>query len=205
MEAEISGAVSRKRAIATLNKSNRTLGNPEIRKALFASQGTLILISAVLILVLDGTSSLSKWYHFHIIHMLQGAGTGLLFVLLQAAAEQWLPNHWINDGGINKQLIQAFRLPELIVVMLGVAWIEETLFRGILQSLIGFWAANTIFALIHFRYLKRPVLLVFIIGASFILGGLREVSGGLIAPILAHFFINSLPVLLEKMNNNKST
>ncbi|GAY77824.1 hypothetical protein NBRC111894_3378 [Sporolactobacillus inulinus] len=59
--------------------------------------------------------------------------------------------------------------------------------------------------MIHFRYLKQPVLLFFIVGISFILGGLREVSGGLIAPIIAHFLINSLPVLLEKMKKNKRT
>lgn len=188
-----------------MTNSNDTMGISEIRKALFASQGMLILISAMFIIVFDHTRSLSKWYHFHIIHVLQGAGIGLLFVLLQAAVEQWLPNHWLDDGGINKQLIHAFRLPELMVVMLGVACIEETLFRGILQSIIGFWAANVIFALIHFRYLKQPVLLFFIVGISFILGELREVSGGLIAPIIAHFLINSLPVLLEKMKKNKRT
>jgi hypothetical protein len=70
---------------------------------------------------------------------------------------------------------------------------EELLFRGVMQANIGIVATSIIFGLLH----KQPntfigVWSIFATLAGFIFGFLYQWSGGLLAPILAHFLINAV-------------
>jgi len=73
----------------------------------------------------------------------------------------------------------------------GVA--EEALFRGALQPHVGWVAASLIFGLAHVP--PRRALLPWTglaVAAGFALGALFELTGNLVAPIVAHFGINAV-------------
>ncbi|HEX9814614.1 MAG TPA: CPBP family intramembrane glutamic endopeptidase [Myxococcota bacterium] len=76
-------------------------------------------------------------------------------------------------------------------VVSGVA--EEAFFRGVLQPALGWLTASLIFGLVHFA--PRRELLPwtgFALCAGLVLGGLFEVTGNLVAPIVAHVGINAV-------------
>jgi hypothetical protein len=76
---------------------------------------------------------------------------------------------------------------------------EETFFRGALQQEFGLVVASLVFGLVHVgpdrRYLVWTAWAVL---AGFLFGILYEVSGGLLAPILAHSAHNAATLLLWK-------
>ncbi len=74
---------------------------------------------------------------------------------------------------------------------------EETFFRGAVQQEFGLVVASLVFGLVHVgpdrRYLVWTVWAVL---AGFLFGALYEVTGGLLAPILAHSAHNAVTLLL---------
>ena len=85
----------------------------------------------------------------------------------------------------------------LISIFSGVG--EETFFRGAVQHEFGLVAASLLFGIVHIgpdrRYLAWTAWAVL---AGFLFGALYEVSGGLLAPILAHAAHNAATLLLWK-------
>ena len=84
----------------------------------------------------------------------------------------------------------------VLAVASGIA--EEMFFRGALQPRVGLGVASVLFAAAHF--LPRRVLLpwtAFALVAGFMLGGLFEWTGNLVAPVTAHIVVNAinLPLL----------
>ena len=84
-------------------------------------------------------------------------------------------------------------------VLLGAVsgFAEEALFRGALQLQLGFFAASLLFGLAHF--VPRRELLpwtAFTLAAGFGLGALYEVTGNLVAPVVAHFGVNAVNLRL---------
>ena len=79
----------------------------------------------------------------------------------------------------------------LLAVLSGVA--EETLFRGMIQPRVGLVAASLLFGLAHF--VPRRALLpwtLMSVAAGFLLGWLFDVTGNLVAPVIAHAGINAV-------------
>jgi membrane protease YdiL (CAAX protease family) len=85
----------------------------------------------------------------------------------------------------------------LISIFSGVG--EETFFRGAVQHEFGLVAASLLFGIVHVgpdrRYLAWTAWAVL---AGFVFGALYEVTGGLLAPILAHAAHNAATLLLWK-------
>jgi uncharacterized protein len=83
----------------------------------------------------------------------------------------------------------------LVAVFSGVG--EETFFRGALQQEFGLVVASLVFGLVHVgpdrRYLVWTAWAVLV---GFLFGALYEVTGGLLAPILAHSAHNAATLLL---------
>jgi hypothetical protein len=79
----------------------------------------------------------------------------------------------------------------VLAVASGVA--EETFFRGALQPALGWLPASLIFGLVHFAP-RRDLLpwTGFALCAGLVLGGLFEITGNLVAPIVAHVGINAV-------------
>lgn len=186
-----------------MNETNKDLTDKEIRQSLYLSQGLLLSISVGLIIFFGKELPLMHWYRIDGKICLIGICAGIAMVWIQNFAERWMPENWQDDDGINERLFQAFRLPVLIFIMIGVAIIEEVLFRGLMQHFVGYVAASLLFALIHFRYVRKPLLLATVMLFSFCLGWLYIRTGSLAAPVIAHFIINALPALIYKWNGNR--
>ncbi len=74
---------------------------------------------------------------------------------------------------------------------------EEALFRGALQPHLGWVATSLLFGLAHF--VPRRELMpwtAFSVAAGFLLGGLFEWTGNLVAPVVAHAGINAVNLRL---------
>ena len=82
---------------------------------------------------------------------------------------------------------------ECVVLAAVSAIAEEALFRGALQPHLGWVGASLLFGLAHFAP-RRDLLpwTGFAVLAGFVLGALFEVTGNLIAPVVAHFAINAV-------------
>jgi membrane protease YdiL (CAAX protease family) len=70
---------------------------------------------------------------------------------------------------------------------------EEAFFRGAMQPQLGLVATSACFALAHFAP-RRDLLpwTAFSLAAGFVLGGLFEVTGNLLAPVVAHAGISGV-------------
>ena len=107
---------------------------------------------------------------------------------LRAIAEELAPR--LVDGAGRGSLL-------LVSLFSGVG--EEVFFRGAVQQEFGLVAASVLFGIVHVgpdrRYL---VWTLWAIAAGFLFGVLYDVSGGLLAPMLAHAAHNAATLLLWK-------
>ncbi len=107
---------------------------------------------------------------------------------LREISEELAPR--LVDGADSTSLV-------LVSIFSGVG--EEAFFRGALQQEFGLVVASLLFGVAHIgpdrRYLVWTAWAVL---AGFVFGFLYDVSGGLLAPILAHTAHNSATLLLWK-------
>lgn len=123
---------------------------------------------------------------------LWGIVPGVAIVGLDVLLMKFLPEEAYDDGGLNKKLFSQAPVFHIFLIALLVAVCEEWLFRGILQSAFGIYIASTVFALVHFRYLKKPALFLSVILLSFLLGIAYKWTGNLLVPVTMHFTIDFL-------------
>ncbi len=109
--------------------------------------------------------------------------------------ERFLPASWLEDNGINDRIFSGLPVGGILLLCLLVGVSEEWLFRGVLQALLGNVWTSCLFALIHFRYLRKPVLLISVFSISYLLGTIFEMNAHLLGPILAHSLINFVQAL----------
>jgi uncharacterized protein len=107
---------------------------------------------------------------------------------LREISEELAPR--LVDGATSTSLV-------LVAIFSGVG--EEAFFRGALQQEFGLVIASVLFGVAHIgpdrRYLVWTAWAVL---AGFVFGLLYELSGGLLAPILAHSGHNAATLLLWK-------
>src|SRR5690606_3920856 len=102
---------------------------------------------------------------------------------------------------INEKIFSNMPIWKIGLLSLLIAFSEELLFRGAIQTHFGFWIASIIFAFIHFRYLSNWYLLLNVSLLSLWIGLIYEWSGQQILPvIIMHFMIDFL--LGIKMSRN---
>ena len=132
---------------------------------------------------------------------LTAAGTVSLGILLyrgvpamRQIAEELAPNLVDGVGRTNLVLVSLFS---------GIG--EEALFRGAVQEEFGLVVAALVFGLVHVgpdrRYLVWTVWAIF---AGFLFGALYNLSGGLLAPVIAHIAHNAATFLLWKRAREKN-
>jgi membrane protease YdiL (CAAX protease family) len=74
---------------------------------------------------------------------------------------------------------------------------EEAFFRGALQPRVGLLAASVLFGLAHFAPQRELwPWTVFSVAAGFLLGGLFDATGNLVAPVTTHALINAVNLRL---------
>ena len=111
-----------------------------------------------------------------------------LLPVLRSISEELAPR--LVDGADRASLV-------LVSVFSGVG--EEAFFRGAVQQEFGLVISSLLFGLAHVgpdrRYLAWTAWAVM---AGFVFGAIYEVSGGLLAPVLAHAGHNAATLLLWK-------
>ncbi|NBJ70465.1 MULTISPECIES: CPBP family intramembrane glutamic endopeptidase [Clostridia] len=167
----------------------------ELRKQMFISQFFLMVLTFVgSFLLFD--SFLDQWqqlFHWNSQDIIfYGILPGLIIVTINLLLTYTLPATYYDDDGINEKLFSNQPIWFIISISFLVAVAEEMLFRGVIQSTFGYWVASILFALIHFRYLKKPLLLVSILLVSFYLGYLFHITNNLAVTITAHFVVDAL-------------
>jgi uncharacterized protein len=172
----------------------KQLTDEELRKSVIYSQVLFLFISFIVSLLLF--DSLMKWtslFQFDIKEIVYlGIVPGIVIVALDLITISLLPKKFYDDGGINQRIFSNISLPKIFALTLLIAFSEELLFRGIIQTTFGYLTASLIFALFHIRYLKKPVLLISILFISFLIGYIYEITGNLLVTITAHFIVDFL-------------
>jgi membrane protease YdiL (CAAX protease family) len=121
-----------------------------------------------------------------------GFPAGLAVVTADILLMKWLPSSFYDDGGLNERIFRNRNIIHIFFIALFVAFSEELLFRGIIQTKVGLILASVIFAIIHYRYLFNWFLFVNIVVLSFFIGLIFEWTDNLAVTIVMHFVIDFL-------------
>ena len=123
-------------------------------------------------------------------------GLGLAVAAATIALSRAITERTRWGGAMGRALAEllgerSFRECIALAVASGVA--EEAFFRGALQPALGWLLASLIFGLVHFAP-RRDLLpwTGFALCAGMVLGALFEITGNLVAPIVAHVGINAV-------------
>src|SRR5699024_3011995 len=118
--------------------------------------------------------------------------------LINIILDKFVPKQFLDDGGINEKLFSNQSVYSIFIIAAVVAISEELLFRGVVQTTYGYLFASLLFAAIHIRYLMKLVLLLGVLGTSFYIVYLYELSYHLNVTITAHSIIDFILGLIIK-------
>jgi uncharacterized protein len=175
------------------NEMIKELTDKELTFHLYVTQVLLLIVSFILGLFLFKDFSylkLIKWDDFQIIKF--GVPSGILVVLIDVILMKQLPSSYYNDGGLNERIFRNKSTLQIAWITAIVAFSEEMLFRGMIQTKFGLIIASIVFALIHYRYLFNWFLLLNIILLSFLIGFIYVFTNNLAVTIVMHFVIDFL-------------
>lgn len=170
----------------------KQLSDRQVVNHLYLTQGIILLITAIssIFMFPSLTYWLSLW-NYNSNEILQyGVTAGILVLLIDLVLIQFLPKKYYDDGGINEKVFRSRPVLEIFCIAFLVALSEELLFRGVIHTTYGYMVASISFALMHIRYLTKPVLLVSVLFISFYLGWMFELTNNLLVTITAHFIID---------------
>lgn len=166
----------------------------QIRQSVYYSQLLFLLISIVLTLLFFRQSI--NWFDLIVFNFTDivvfGLFTGIIVVIMELFMYKYLPKHLFDDGGINEKVFKNATMIDVFIIALVVSVCEEILFRGVIQSAFGYIIASTLFALMHYRYLKKIVLFTVVVAISFFIGYLFEVTNNLLVTMMFHFTVDFL-------------
>jgi membrane protease YdiL (CAAX protease family) len=170
------------------------LTDRELVLNVYATQGIMLIVA-----IIAGFFVFDHWRDVWMLFELNwkmivviGGSVGLAVVVLDLILERILPHDWMDDGGVNERVFRSLTIPQLFLLSMVVATVEEFLFRAVLQTAFGLIIASIIFAVIHIRYLDKPVLFLNVCFASFLLGILFHLTGSILVTIFTHFLIDFL-------------
>jgi len=172
----------------------RQMSSGELLFHLYITQVILLVISFFAgMFLFDDVLNPKTLFSFNLKWVLLGTVNGLAVVFIDILLMNMLPETYYDDGGINTKLFSGMPYWKILLVALLVAFSEELLFRGIIQTTFGLMAASIIFALVHLRYWAHWYLAINVIILSFWLGMVYEWSGQQLLPVMAmHFTIDFL-------------
>lgn len=173
----------------------------ELRMSVIYTQ--LMFIALAIIsgsILFEDWNSWTRLFQFSVSQIVfWGIIPGIAIVLIDLLLTRLLPSDYYDDGGINRRVFSNLRVGKLFLLTLLVAVSEELFFRGVIQSSFGYIVASLLFGLIHFRYLKKPVLFVSIMAVSFLLGYIFEVTENVFVTMSCHFIVDFLLGLFIKL------
>ncbi|WP_431799075.1 CPBP family intramembrane glutamic endopeptidase [Halobacillus andaensis] len=168
------------------------MSTKEITKHLIITQ-LLLLVTAVAASVFLFNPTISTWVSLVSLSpdiIWFGVFPAVVILSIDFLLMTVLPERFYDDGGINQKVFQHQTILHIFLLTLLIAVCEEVLFRGIIQTSFGYLAASTLFAIIHFRYLRKIVLFISVLFVSYFLGYMFEITSNLLVTITAHFLID---------------
>ncbi|MFJ7725517.1 lysostaphin resistance A-like protein [Neobacillus sp. NPDC097160] len=175
------------------NELIASLTDKELLYHLYLTQIILLAISFILGFLLYDHFSYLNYIHLDDIDLVTiGIPAGVAVVIMDIGLMKWLPASFYDDGGLNERIFKNRHVIHILVIALFVAFSEELLFRGIIQTKVGLILASIIFAIIHYRYLFNWFLFLNIVLLSFFIGLVYECTGNLAVTIMMHFVIDFL-------------
>ena len=168
-----------------------SLTDKELVLNVYLTQMIMLLIAGVMgFFVFDSLQQFLMLFEVNTTIVIIGTSIAFAIVVVDLVLEKVLPKQWLDDGGINERVFRNLSIPKLSLLCGVVAIVEELLFRAVVQTAFGLIIASIIFALIHIRYLDKPVLIINVCLASFILGALFYWTGSIVLTIFTHFLID---------------
>lgn len=146
---------------------------------------------------------LMAWNPYELI--IYGFLPGITVVLIDLFLIKAFPSKWFDDGGLNNKLFKEAPVLHIFGITLLVAIAEEVLFRGVIQTIYGIYAASFLFAMVHFRYLRKPFLFLSVLFLSFALGFVYKWTHNILVPITMHFTIDFVLgwIIHRRMNTSE--
>ncbi|MCA1036055.1 CPBP family intramembrane metalloprotease [Bacillus infantis] len=188
----------------------KELSDKDLLFHLYVTQLLLLAISAILGFILFNDFSsffdLFFWEDLNILYI--GAGAGIAVVLADLLLMKIVPASYYDDGGLNERIFRNRNTLHIAVIAAIVAFCEELLFRGVIQTHFGLMVSSIIFAAVHYRYLFNWFLFVNIIVLSFLIGIIYLKTGNLAVTIVMHFLIDFLlgiSIRYRKQDNIEET
>ncbi|WP_053363985.1 type II CAAX endopeptidase family protein [Bacillus sp. FJAT-27251] len=183
------------------------LTDRELLFHLYFTQILLLTISFILGIVLfdrmSDISTLFNWGDSRVWTV--GLGGALFVVGMDLLLMKILPSRLYDDGGLNERIFRGRNLFHIAVIAAVVAFSEELLFRGVVQTHFGLVVSSLVFALVHYRYLFNWFLFLNIILLSFLIGYIYLVTGNLAVTVTMHFFIDFLLGIVIRFRNKQQT
>ncbi|WP_264738429.1 CPBP family intramembrane glutamic endopeptidase [Cytobacillus firmus] len=179
----------------------KELTDKELLFHLYLTQVLIISISLILSIILfNSFEEFQALFVFNDINILViGAAAGAAVVLIDIVLMKVLPEKLYDDGGLNEKIFQNRSFLHIAFIAAVVAFSEELLFRGVIQTHFGLAISSLIFALVHYRYLFNWFLFVNIITLSFLIGYIYHITNNLLVTIVMHFLIDFLlGILIRK-------
>lgn len=175
----------------------KTMTEKELVWNLLITQSLILLAFIILSFIFfDHVGEFLRFWQFDVYEIVVFGGlTACFVIIIDFILMKFANKQLYDDGGINEKLFQNRSLFAIFSITLLVAFTEELLFRGLLQTELGIFWASIIFALLHFRYLSKWLLLIMVLFVSFLLGCLFEATENLLAVIMAHFLIDFISAL----------
>ncbi|WP_044476910.1 CPBP family intramembrane glutamic endopeptidase [Oceanobacillus massiliensis] len=172
----------------------KQLSDSELKKQLFLSQSLFFILSILLSgFLFDKLTDWQLYFQWDITELLFcGVLPGLLIVSIDVLFLFWLSPKYYDDDGINERIFGNRSVRFIFSFTLFVAISEELLFRGVIQNVFGYLIASSLFAFVHLRYLKKPVLFISIMFISFFIGYMYERTNNLLVTITLHFLVDFL-------------
>lgn len=127
--------------------------------------------------------TIHQWFLFGIL-------PGLMILLIDIILMYILPKKHYDDGGVNERVFKNRSILSIFLLTLLISVSEEVLFRGVIHMEFGYLVASLLFAVVHIRYLTKPVLLISVLFVSFFIGYMFEITGSLIVTVTAHFIVD---------------
>ncbi|TVZ78724.1 hypothetical protein FB379_12660 [Aeribacillus composti] len=185
----------------------KNMTDRELLFHLMVTQSLFLLISIILgFIFFDRAEDFFQLWELSWETIAVGLLATVIVLLIDLVIMKWAPKSWYDDGGINEKLFQNRSLPEIFWMTLIVAFAEEILFRGVLQTHFGLFIASLIFAFMHFRYLSKWLLFATVLFVSFFLGVIFELTENILTTIFAHFlidFVSAVQIRFQYLKNSK--
>ncbi|EPZ38461.1 MULTISPECIES: CPBP family intramembrane glutamic endopeptidase [Anoxybacillus] len=172
------------------------ISEQEIVYHLYFTQALIFLIALALGIYLFTPATFFAIWQWDVREiLLYGGGCAALVLFVDFLLIRYVPEQWYDDGGINEKLFRSRSVPHIFIMTAIIAFCEELLFRGVIQTHVGLLFASVIFGLLHIRYWRKWLLLVAVVSLSFWIGFIYEWTGNLWVTIFAHFLIDFILAL----------